>query len=415
MLEILDICLTIGISFGYFCRLAVQFAWEKMCCRDYTKTKLPDFTGLVENKLSWEALRSEMKWNKCWAIVWSILYILFFHLSQPIFFFISLYYYWEDLSSEQLIFSQFILVREVAYFLLTLATAYKCPIFVFVKVFSGNDADDLYLYFFHPEKVMIVLLSDICDCGAVVGIYLVLIIVCDVFALVAITHGCFYSNALDDVTPFLVLYSVIAIGNIPAYLLVACCAIPAILMGPLGCVEEKIQEPRLVSYAHRQYSILSNNSLGINNAKPRTIFISHKQDESGAIANDLWHSLGRNEDVWLDVKNPTGQSIREMKAGIAECPVFICLLSRSYMSSKYCLLELKEALRLEKRICVFFNTDSISKTDVGTILTEAEDQGIPMEDFPSAMPISTGLSEMSIAVKKIRSFCMQPDLSIVAV
>jgi len=413
MLEILDICLTIGISFGYFCRLAVQFAWEKMCCRDYTKTKLPDFTGLVENKLSWEALRSEMKWNKCWAIVWSILYILFFHLSQPIFFFISLYYYWGDLSSEQLIFSQFLAFREAVYFLLTLATAYKCPVFVFVKVFSGNDADDFYFYFFHPEKVMIVLLSELCNCGGVVGIYLILIVICDVFALVAITHGCFYSHALDDVMPFLVFYSVVAIGNIPAYLLVVCCAIPAILLAPLGCIEKQ-EEQRPFSGITRQYSILSNNSIGINNLKPRTYFISHKQDESGAIANDLWHSLGRNEAVWLDVKNPTGQSIKDMKAGIAECPIFICLLSRSYMSSKYCVLELKEALRLEKRICMFYNTDSIAKMDIGPLLTEAELQGISMEDFPSAMPISTGLSEVSLAVKKVRSLS-KPDLSIVTV
>lgn len=408
MLDILETCLTIGISFGYVCRFAVQIASEKMCCRDFSNTKLPRFTGLKQNKLSWEELRFEMKWSKCWAIVWSILHIMFFHLSQPTFFFISLYYYWGDLSREQLIYSQFLGFREAAYFLLTLAMAYKCPIFVFVKVFSDCDPMDQYIYVFHPEKVMITRLSELCDCGGV-GIYLLPMIICDCFAFVAITHGCFYTNSLDEVTPLLVYYSVVSIGNLPAYLLAACCAIPAIIMEPLGC-NGKQDDTRPFVQHNRQYSTLSS----IVDVKPRTFFISHKPDESGAIANDLWHSLGRNEALWLDVKNPTGQGIQDIRAGIAECPIFICLLSRSYMKSKYCLLQLKEAIRLKKRIWMFYNTDSITKKDLRTLLSEAEDQGIPTEDFPSAMPISTGLNETRLAVKVVLRVS-KPDLSIVTV
>lgn len=106
--------------------------------------------------------------------------------------------------------------------------------------------------------------------------------------------------------------------------------------------------------------------------------------------------------MWLDVKNPNGQSVKDMKLGVAECEIFVCILSETYMKSEYCLLELKEAIRLKKKVLMPYNTDSISKKEIGKMFSQAKEAGIFAKDWPSAFPISRGLYEMKLAVEQIQ-------------
>ncbi|MBK9925525.1 MAG: TIR domain-containing protein [Anaerolineales bacterium] len=83
------------------------------------------------------------------------------------------------------------------------------------------------------------------------------------------------------------------------------------------------------------------------------IFISYRRADV-EFAKKFYHGLketGRN--IWVDWENlPPGVEgfSDEIQRGIESSDAFICILSPSYLESEYCLMELREALKLKKRV-----------------------------------------------------------------
>jgi len=85
--------------------------------------------------------------------------------------------------------------------------------------------------------------------------------------------------------------------------------------------------------------------------KPLNYFLSHVQDEAAIVAqriHDTVRDIGGGS-CWLDVyandKTPLG-----MENGVKNCDVFIVILSKSYCSREFCLMELGWAQQYRKRV-----------------------------------------------------------------
>jgi len=78
--------------------------------------------------------------------------------------------------------------------------------------------------------------------------------------------------------------------------------------------------------------------------------------------------------------------------------------SLSYMKSEYCLLKLKEAIRLQNKLLMQYNTDSIAKREIGKMFDQAMAAGINVKDWPSTIPISRVLREMKLAGEQIQKY-----------
>jgi hypothetical protein len=88
----------------------------------------------------------------------------------------------------------------------------------------------------------------------------------------------------------------------------------------------------------------------INQGAPWDFFMSHKQGESGPdmalITMDL---LKAGKRVWLD-KNMKDCSTAAMMEGVEHSKTFVLVLSDGYFDSQYCVMELRRAISLEKKI-----------------------------------------------------------------
>jgi len=88
----------------------------------------------------------------------------------------------------------------------------------------------------------------------------------------------------------------------------------------------------------------------INQGAPWDFFMSHKQAESGPdlalITRDL-EKAGKR--VWLD-KNMKDCSTAAMMEGVQHSKTFVLVLSDGYFDSQYCVMELRRAISLEKKI-----------------------------------------------------------------
>lgn len=83
------------------------------------------------------------------------------------------------------------------------------------------------------------------------------------------------------------------------------------------------------------------------------VFISYRRADV-EFAKKLYQKLkATNHAVWIDWENlPPGVEgfTDEIQRGIQGTDAFICVLSPSYLESEYCLMELREALKLKKRV-----------------------------------------------------------------
>lgn len=83
------------------------------------------------------------------------------------------------------------------------------------------------------------------------------------------------------------------------------------------------------------------------------VFISYRRADV-EFTKRLYHKLKATERaVWVDWENlPPGVEgfTDEIQRGIEGTDAFICILSPSYLESEYCLMELREALKLKKRV-----------------------------------------------------------------
>jgi len=122
-------------------------------------------------------------------------------------------------------------------------------------------------------------------------------------------------------------------------------------------------------------------------------FISYKQNESKDLAMEFWYKFGQNKGAWLDVKNEAGQSKEDMMKGVKESDVFLLLMTPGYFDSDYCAMECAYAIELGKPMKCVYNTDMMAKAGFGEQLGKASEKGICVEDWPSAMGISTGSME----------------------
>lgn len=90
-----------------------------------------------------------------------------------------------------------------------------------------------------------------------------------------------------------------------------------------------------------------------NAEKSNEIFISYRRVDVD-FTKKIYESLKQAEfTIWVDWDDiPPGVEgfTDEIQRGLEGSVVFICILSPSYLESEYCLMELKEALRLKKRI-----------------------------------------------------------------
>jgi hypothetical protein len=86
----------------------------------------------------------------------------------------------------------------------------------------------------------------------------------------------------------------------------------------------------------------------------RGFFLSHYQANAGPCAMRLKSQLSRSwsdgsdEDIWLDKDNKPSED--GMKAGVAGAEYFLLILSDGIFSRWFCRLEIREALRLKKKI-----------------------------------------------------------------
>ena len=96
--------------------------------------------------------------------------------------------------------------------------------------------------------------------------------------------------------------------------------------------------------------MLSTTASKFNQGAPWDFFMSHKQDESGhpvaLITMDLTIA---GKKVWLDV-NMNDCGAPAMMEGVEHSKTFVLVLSDRYFDSKYCVMELRRAISLRKKI-----------------------------------------------------------------
>ena len=88
----------------------------------------------------------------------------------------------------------------------------------------------------------------------------------------------------------------------------------------------------------------------INQGAPWDFFMSHKQDESGRAVALITRDLEQaGKKVWLDV-NMNDCGTPAMMEGVEHSKTFVLVLSDGYFDSQFCVLELRRAICLEKKI-----------------------------------------------------------------
>ena len=91
-------------------------------------------------------------------------------------------------------------------------------------------------------------------------------------------------------------------------------------------------------------------------------FISHKQAEAKAEALELSGDLGRGE-CWLDV-HQRDASEEAMEEGVRNSAHFLCILSKGYLGSEFCMKELAWAFSYDKPIILCY----LHTVNVGELL-----------------------------------------------
>lgn len=120
---------------------------------------------------SWEEARLAMRYTYNMAIAVSVLRLFFWHLAQPLLYFIVLYLYWDLISKAQFVLGCCVAVRESLYVVIIIAALfYRCP-FLLANLSSGWKRGDvlmstrlkrLMFFFATPERfVLIALLKKI--------------------------------------------------------------------------------------------------------------------------------------------------------------------------------------------------------------------------------------------------------------
>jgi hypothetical protein len=88
----------------------------------------------------------------------------------------------------------------------------------------------------------------------------------------------------------------------------------------------------------------------INQGAPWDFFMSHVQRESGPDLALITRDLEKaGKEVWLD-KNMKDCSTAAMMEGVEHSKTFVLVLSDGYFDSQFCVMELRRAISLEKKI-----------------------------------------------------------------
>jgi hypothetical protein len=88
----------------------------------------------------------------------------------------------------------------------------------------------------------------------------------------------------------------------------------------------------------------------INQGAPWDFFMSHKQDESGRAVALITRDLEQaGKKVWLDV-NMNDCGTPAMMEGVEHSKTFMLVLSDGYFDSQFCVMELRRAISLRKKI-----------------------------------------------------------------
>lgn len=434
--------LGILLFLGLFCRVIVQVAIEKYCGLSYQASK-PLWRNLASGTsswASWDELRNKIKHSEWEARLWFIFYVFGFHLAEQISLMILSIWleesfldsdkkydsYYEDYYADQFVTKTMpvIVIKAVCVCMLTLYMAWKFPTFVYARVFEDHchrqQIWTLYTYIVIPEIIMFSIVGPFLGCGRAKPWLMLVMIGADWYVTYYAYWTMRWRPPAYNLTSFFRVKFLFTILMIVPYALLWICwawnrlqgepdvASPPKSDSPLRAPDHPPSSPppSNLGVTRDTRSLLGTETTEAPTA--RKFFISHKQDESSAIASDLWYNLGKNEQVWLDVKNPMGQNKEDMMLGIEECEIFICILSQKYMKSNFCLLELREAIRLQKKILMAYNTDSVAKREIGDLFKQAEEAGISAKDWPSAFPISRGNDELKSALKTIRKYSKKP-------
>ena len=100
---------------------------------------------------------------------------------------------------------------------------------------------------------------------------------------------------------------------------------------------------------------------------PGEVFISYKStddQEQKKMADDLYLQLVQEGfSVFKDEKgtiDPADELSEEISAGIANCDIFLCILSKEYYKPGWCLKELTDAVSKKKKLfCICWGDDEI--------------------------------------------------------
>ena len=147
---------------------------------------------LCDTFISWEQGKFLRGFSDAGALFVGTFTMLFLHLSQPAFYYYSLWVYYLDIDSTQKYLGIAVAIREAIYVLLILYGLYHKPTFLLVDMIAmwNNEQRNFWMFVLAPEKFVFKAVIDIdssnCSgpCNVIFFIVLVLLDVCGIAALI---------------------------------------------------------------------------------------------------------------------------------------------------------------------------------------------------------------------------------------
>ena len=168
--------------------------------------------------ISWERGKFLRGFSDVGALFVGTFTVLFLHLSQPAFYYYSLWVYYLNIDSTQKYLGIAVAIREAIYVLLILYGLYHKPTFLLVDMIAmwNNEQRNFWMFVLAPEKFVFKAVIDssncsfktaCCDCARV--IFFIVLVLLDVCGIAALITACITGFVFP---PLMVGYSVTCIA-----------------------------------------------------------------------------------------------------------------------------------------------------------------------------------------------------------
>ena len=234
--------LFVGVLLAFILRLFCGFIEEliiQVCCGkciERTRAEAealldayvdPSYIGfddpLTAGKLSrtficWEHGKFSRGFSDAGALFVGTFTMLFLHLSQPAFYYYSLWVYYLNIDSTQKYLGIAVAIREAFYVLLILFGLYQKPTFLLVDMIAmwKYEQRNFWLFVLAPEKFVLKVglgASTFYNCGCLYIIFFFVLVLLDVCGIAALITACFTGFVFP---PLMVGYSVTCIAALYA-------------------------------------------------------------------------------------------------------------------------------------------------------------------------------------------------------